>query len=371
MNQTEHTQAQEAARQFLPDDGIQSITPFGNGHINDTFRVEYQDGRGIRKTILQRINHDIFKHPEEVMENILKITDHLRKRIVAEGGDPARETLNVICTRDGMPYYKNQAGEYYRMYGFVERTVSYDAVSSVEDFYASAVAFGHFQCMLSDFPAQELHETIPAFHDTKARFSRFLEVLKEDKLGRAAGVQPEIQFVLDREGLAGELLDLQARGELPLRVTHNDTKLNNILMDEDTGAPICVVDLDTVMPGLAVNDFGDSIRFGASTGAEDERDLDKVECSMELFDAYTRGFLQGCEGRLTQAECKALSLGAKTMTFECGMRFLTDYLEGDVYFKISREGHNLDRCRTQFKLVADMEKKWAQMQRIVEKYQDL
>ncbi len=370
MNQTEYTQAREAAAQFVCDSGIRSVTSFGNGHINDTFRVEYQDGDGNQKAILQRINHDIFKHPEEVMENILKITAHLRKRILAEGGDPARETLNVICTRDGRPYYRNQSGDYYRMYGFVERTVSYDAVNSADDFYASAVAFGHFQCMLADFPAKELHETIPAFHDTKARFARFLEVLKEDKMGRAAGVQPEIRFVLDREGLAGELLELQARGELPLRVTHNDTKLNNILMDEDTGAPICVVDLDTVMPGLAVNDFGDSIRFGASTGAEDERDLEKVECSMELFDAYTRGFIQGCEGRLTQAELKALPLGARTMTFECGMRFLTDYLEGDVYFKTAREGHNLDRCRTQFKLVADMEKKWSQMEQIVDKYRN-
>ena len=225
--------------------------------------------------------------------------------------------------------------------------------------------------MLADYPADTLNETIAGFHDTRARFAVFKKAVEEDVLGRAASVKEEIQFVLDREDVANCFSELQDKGELPLRVTHNDTKLNNIMIDNKTGKGICVIDLDTVMPGLAMNDFGDSIRFGASTAAEDERDLSKVSCSMDLFDLYTKGFIEGCAGRLTSEELKLLPMGAKVMTFECGMRFLTDYLQGDRYFKIHREDHNLDRCRTQFKLVADMEKKWDTMQSIVKKYQEI
>lgn len=355
------------------------IRVYGNGHINDTFLVEKkvspkeemgnQAGEtGTEKYILQRINHSIFKNPIELMENILMLTSHLKEKIGMEGGDPDRETLNVILSREGKPLYQDEDGDFYRMYRFIERAISLDEVGKPEDFYESALAFGRFQRMLADFPAESLYETIPGFHDTEARFSRFCQVVKEDKMGRAAQMKPEIDFVLEREKLAGELGRMQRSGLLPLRVTHNDTKLNNVLMDQETGKAVCVVDLDTVMPGLAVNDFGDSIRFGASTGAEDEPDLTKIECSMELFEIYTRGFIEGCSGRLTQEELKALPLGAAVMTFECGMRFLADYLEGDVYFKIHREGHNRDRCRTQFKLVRDMEDKWEEMNRIVEKY---
>lgn len=360
--------AKKAVQQFLINGDVKEINLYGNGHINDTYLVEIQENNELKKLILQRINHDIFKNPEQLMENILKVTSHLRKKIEQEGGDPDRETLNVVCARDGKPYYADEEGNYYRMYKFIDKAVSYDAVKCPEDFYESAVAFGHFQYLLSDFPAQELHETIPAFHDTRARYARFCQVVKEDKCGRVKEMEQEIQFVLDRLELAEALGNMQKEGRLPLRVTHNDTKLNNIMLDEKTSKAICVIDLDTVMPGLAVNDFGDSIRFGASTGAEDEVDLSKVECSMELFEIYTRGFLEGCAGRLTNEEVRALPLGAKTMTFECGMRFLADYLEGDVYFKVHREGHNRDRCRTQFKLVADMEQKWDEMNRIVEKY---
>lgn len=362
MNNLER--AQKAAAHF-PIGEVKSICSYGNGHINDTYLVDLEEGK---KLILQRINHEIFKNPEELMENILKVTSHLRKKIEIEGGDPDRETLNVITTLEGEPYYKDEEGNYYRVYQFIDKAISYDVVKCPEDFYESAVAFGHFQNLLSDFPAQELHEIIPGFHDTKARYARFCQVVKEDKCGRAKEMEEEIQFVLDRLDLAEALGKMQKEGTLPLRVTHNDTKLNNIMLDEKTSKAICVIDLDTVMPGFAVNDFGDSIRFGASTGAEDEIDLEKIECSMELFEIYTKGFLEGCAGRLTQEEVKALPLGAKTMTFECGMRFLTDYLEGDVYFKVHREGHNRDRCRTQFKLVADMEKKWDEMNQIVEKY---
>ena len=359
---TERERAAQAARQFVPEKDISAVRAFGNGHINDTYLVEVLEGGAVRKLTLQRINHEVFRNPEQLMENITKVTDWLKRRIAEEGGDPKRETLNVVYTLDGKSYYKDGDGNYFRMYDYIGNTVSYEMVRSPRDFYESAVAFGHFQYMLADFPAAELHETIPDFHNTKKRFERFCQVVKEDRMGRAAEAAAEIRFVMERAALAEELGNLG----LPLRVTHNDTKLNNVLLDPESGRAVCVVDLDTVMPGLAVNDFGDSIRFGASTGAEDETDLDKVECSMELFRVYTEGFLEGCGGRLTPEELAALPLGAKTMTFECGMRFLTDYLEGDVYFKIHRKGHNLDRCRTQFRLVWDMERKWEEMCRIVE-----
>lgn len=360
--------AQSALMHFNFSGEVSSLQSYGNGHINDTYLVEILDGSTTVKRILQRINHEIFKNPKELMENILMVTSHLSTKIAENGGDPERETLNVVCAKDGKPYYEDEDGNFFRMYHFIKDTISYDAVRDPQDFYESAVAFGHFQRMLSDFPAEKLFDVIPGFHDTEARFKRFCQVVAEDKMGRAASVQEEIKFVMDREALTKELGTLQKNGELPLRVTHNDTKLNNILLDKDTGKAICVIDLDTVMPGLAVNDFGDSIRFGASTALEDETDLSKVECSMDLYEIYTKGFTEGCAGKLTLPELKALPLGAKVMTFECGMRFLTDYLEGDVYFKIHRENHNLDRCRTQFKLVADMEKKWDEMNRIIEKY---
>ena len=222
--------------------------------------------------------------------------------------------------------------------------------------------------MLADFPADTLHETIAGFHDTRARFTAFEKAVESDVCGRASDVQREIQFVKDRYDVACILGDLLADGTLPLRVTHNDTKSNNVLIDEATKKGLCVIDLDTVMPGLAVNDFGDSIRFGASTGAEDEKDLSKISCDLNLYDVYAKGFIEGCEGILTDDEIRCLPLGAKVMTYECGMRFLTDYLSGDVYFKIDYPTHNLDRARTQFKLVADMEDKWDEMQRIVLKY---
>lgn len=360
---------EEAIGHFPMGGTVVRTEPYGNGHINDTFllTVREEDGKE-KRVILQRMNHEIFKKPVELMENILNVTSYLRKKIEEEGGDPERETLNVYTADTGLPYYRDSDGNYWRAYKFIEDATSYDAVEKPEDFYESAVAFGHFQKMLSDYPASTLHETIEGFHDTKARFERFLQVVREDRLDRAQYVRDEIQFVLDRREAADFLGREQKEGLLPLRVTHNDTKLNNIMIDNKTGKAVCVIDLDTVMPGLAVNDFGDSIRFGASTGAEDETDLSKIECDMGLFEIYTKGFIEGCEGRLTKNELECLPMGAKVMTFECGMRFLTDYLEGDVYFKIHRENHNLDRCRTQFKLVEDMEKKWDQMREIVHKY---
>ena len=359
----------EAIANFQYEGMLVEERPYGNGHINDTFLLTFDVAEmGSIKVILQRMNKDIFKNPVELMENIQGVTEHLRKKIIERGGDPERETLNIIPTVDGKPYYVDSYGEYWRSYRFITGATSYDQVECVDDFYQSAVSFGNFQCLLADYPAETLHETIVGFHDTKARFEVFKKAVEEDVCGRASYVQDEINFVLEREDVANVLGELQAKGELPLRVTHNDTKLNNIMIDDKTGKGICVIDLDTVMPGLSVNDFGDSIRFGANTAAEDEIDLSKVSCDLELYEAYVKGYIEGCNGKLTDKEIEMLPTGAKVMTFECGMRFLTDYLQGDTYFKIHRENHNLDRCRTQFKLVEDMEAKWDQMQEIVAKY---
>ena len=344
------------------------VRPYGSGHINDTYLVTLKENDEEKKVILQRMNKSIFTKPVELMENVLGVTSYLRERIIENGGDPERETLNVIPTAEGKPYFVDSEGEYWRAYKFITGATSYDAVETPEDFYQSAVSFGNFQRLLAEYPAETLHETIEGFHDTKARFAVFKKAVEEDVCGRAASVQKEIDFVLAHEDVANVFGDMLAKGELPLRVTHNDTKLNNIMIDDATRKGICVIDLDTVMPGLAMNDFGDSIRFGASTAAEDEQDLSKVSCDMGLFEIYTKGYIEGCGGRLTQKEIEMLPMGAKVMTSECGMRFLTDYLEGDHYFKIHREGHNLDRCRTQFKLVEDMEAKWNTMQEIVKKY---
>jgi len=302
-----------------------------------------------------------------LMKNVLGVTDFLRKKIIARGGDPERETLTVIPTLEGQPYYKDSIDCYWRCYGFITGAATYDQVRSSEDFFQSAVAFGRFQQLLSDYDAASLIETIPHFHDTPVRFETFKAAVKDDIMGRAAEVAREIDFVMAREADMAANQSRLAAGELPLRVTHNDTKLNNVMLDDETGKGICVIDLDTVMPGLAVNDFGDSIRFGASTAAEDEQDLSRVSMSLDLFEAYTKGFLQGCGGSLTAAEVDAMPMGAKLMTLECGMRFLTDYLQGDTYFRVHRPGHNLDRCRTQFKLVADMEAKWSSMHAICQK----
>lgn len=359
---------QEVIQHFqIPGELTECIT-FGNGHINDTYRLTYETDGMQKHYILQKMNKNIFKQPVELMENVLGVTSHLKEKILANGGDPERETLNVVPTQEQKPYYVDTTGDYWRTYLFIEGATSFDQVEKPDDFYQSAIAFGHFQGLLADYPAETLHETIPNFHNTADRFEKFRAALSADVCGRAAAVQKEIQFVLDREALAHVLCDKQEAGELPLRVTHNDTKLNNIMIDDQTGKAICVIDLDTVMPGLSVNDFGDSIRFGASTAAEDEQDLDKVWMDLDLYEIYAKGYIEGCNGALTKEELDMLPMGAILMTFECGMRFLTDYLEGDHYFKIHREGHNLDRCRTQFKLVADMEKKLPQMNAIVDKY---
>ncbi len=343
--------------------------PYGNGHINDTFLLVYrEDGNQVKRYILQRMNNEIFRDTKGLMENITGITSYLRKQIMKNGGDPERETLNFIRTLDGKSYYTDSTQKAWRVCRFVEHTICQDSAASPEDFYQSAVAFGRFQRLLSDYPASTLHESIVNFHNTAARFIDFQRAVQSDVCGRAENVQPEIAFAMQREKDAHLLVDMQQNGQLPLRVTHNDTKLNNVLFDDRTRKAICVIDLDTVMPGLAVNDFGDSIRFGASTAKEDEQDLSKVSFDINLFESYTKGFLESCGESLTENEISMLPEAAKLMTFECGIRFLADYLAGDCYFKINRETHNLDRCRTQFKLVAEMEQRMEQMHGIVRRY---
>jgi len=310
---------------------------FGQGHINDTFCVYTQTAEGdCVRYILQRMSAAAFNHPDQLMQNIVGVTDYLRDLIEKDGGDAARETMTVLRTKNGAAYFTDSEGGAWRVYPFVENTLCLQKAETPELFYASAKAFGNFQRMLKDYPADTLFETIEKFHDTENRLANFEKALAADKLGRAKDCAPEIAFVKAHAADCSVALEALRAGRLPLRVTHNDTKLNNILIDKDTGEGICVIDLDTVMPGLSINDFGDSIRFGANHSAEDERDLSKVNFDLPLFDIYTKGFLEGAAGTLTDAEKEYLPWGAKLMTLECGIRFLTDYLEGDHYFHTAR-----------------------------------
>ena len=332
-------------------------TPFGHGHINSTFKIDTDQGS---EYVLQRINTYVFKNPVGLMNNAGAITDFIRNKV----SDP-RLALHFLTTKDGKFYHEDENGEFWRMYDFVGG-FCLDAPETDADFYQSAVAFGRFQQLLSDFPAETLVETIPEFHNTPDRYRQFKESVAADRMGRLAEVRADVDFVLEREEIGSRMQKLREEGILPLRVTHNDTKLNNVLLDKQTRTALCVLDLDTVMPGLSIFDFGDSIRFGAATAAEDEKDLSKMEMDLHLFEVYTRGFLEAATS-LTDAEVEALPMGAYTMTLECGTRFLKDYLDGDVYFKVNYPDHNLVRARTQMKLVADMEKKMDQMNAIVAK----
>lgn len=344
------------------------VVRYGQGHINDTYCVvcQPQEGDCIR-FVLQGLSTAAFPHPEELMENMIGITSYLREKIAANGGDTKRETLSIVKTKDGKDFFTDRFGKVWRLTHFVEGTDCFQSATP-ELFEASARAFGRFQYMLQGYPADTLHETIVKFHDTEDRYQKFLNALNADKMGRADSVQEEVQFVLDRKADCSVALQALRDGKLPLRVTHNDTKLNNILIDRTTGEGICVIDLDTTMPGLSINDFGDSIRFGANHSAEDEKDLSKVNFDIELYEVYTRGFLEGAQGSLTPTELEYLPWGARLMTLECGIRFLTDYLEGDHYFHIRYPEQNLDRCRTQFKLVRDMEEQFDKMAAVVQKY---
>ena len=353
-----------AASQFTLVKGDMTIAPYGNGHINDTFCicVDTGDVRPVRY-ILQRVNRYVFPQPERVIENIARVTEYLRGVIAKEGGDPDRETLTLVKTQDGKDCHIDADGDLWRVYLFIEDIISRDQPDTPELFALSGAAFGRFQQQLEGFDASQLYESIRDFHNTPARYGQLMEAVKNNAAGRLGEVGPELAFCMGYGEEVHTLLRALAAGEIPLRATHNDTKLNNVLLDAATGKGVCVIDLDTVMPGLAAYDFGDSIRSGASTAAEDERDLSKVMISLPMFEAFVKGFLS--EAKLGQRERELLPMGAKLMTLECGMRFLADHLNGDKYFKIHREGHNLDRARTQFKLVRSMEENWDAMMEIV------
>ena len=344
-----------AIRHFRITGSPVSCAEFGSGHINLTYKVNCDDGSAY---ILQRINQYVFTDPKAVMENVGAVTEYLRTRV----SDPS-EILHFVSSDTGKYYYVDEAGEYWRCYEFADG-LCLDLPESDKDFYESAIAFGRFQEMLRDFPAETLHETIPLFHNTANRYRLFRKALQEDRMGRAASVQPEIDFLLQRQEEGATICRLLDAGEIPLRVTHNDTKLNNVLLDCKTRKALCVLDLDTVMPGSSLYDYGDSIRFGAATAPEDEKDLSKMGINLHLFRVYTAGYLAACKS-LTPKERELLPLGAKTLTLELAVRFLTDYLDGDRYFKTAYPEHNLVRARAQMKLVADMEEKWEDMQKIV------
>lgn len=328
------------------------------GHINDTFLAGGQ-------WVLQRINHFVFPHPEHIMENMVGVTQYLRERVTARGGDPDREILQVVPTTGNTPIYCDEQGNFWRCTRNIPGAVSYETPDSPAMLREAGRAFGDFQAMLNGYPADSLHEIIPDFHNTPVRIRQLEDAAAADSQGRLAQVQAEMDFALSRREHAGLLTRLLAEGKLPLRVTHNDTKMSNILFDQATNRAVCVIDLDTVMPGLTAYDFGDSIRAGASTAAEDETDLSKVRFDLDLYRAYTQGFLSAAGEALTSTELDTLPDGAWTMTYEVGIRFLADYLNGDVYFRTSHPQQNLDRARNQFHLVKQMEAQREEMGRIV------
>lgn len=340
-----------------------------NGHINSTYNLIFEENGKVKKYVLQRINTDVFKNPDGLMSNIVAVTSHISKKneeLNIPWAD--RGTLTFSPCTDGKYYYIDEANNCWRVYGYIDDVYTCNSIDSTEVFENAGVAFGEFQNILADFDGASLFETIENFHNTASRFNDLKKAIEENKSGRIDTVKEEIEFALARKTDTHILVDMIEEGKLPLRVTHNDTKLNNILFDNVTDKGICIIDLDTVMPGLSLYDFGDSIRFGANTAAEDEKDVSKVSLSLELYEAYVKGYLRSAKNALTDLEKELLPFGAKLMTYECGIRFLMDYLNGDVYFKTEYPEHNLVRCRTQFALVADMEKKMDKMLEITKKY---
>lgn len=350
---------QEVLQNYALEGSVNYCERYGSGHINETYLVKTDK----KDYILQKINNTIFKDVPALMANIAAVSKHL-----SDKGFDERHNLTLVPTKDGKNYVLHRDGSYWRVYKFVTDSISLNLAETPEDFYNSALGFGTFQSLLYDFDADVLSETIPHFHDTPDRYRQLHEAIANNKAGRLDNVKEELEFALSQEKDASMLMDLLKSGDLPLRVTHNDTKLNNVLLDAATRKPICIIDLDTVMPCLVANDFGDSIRFGASTALEDEENLNKVELSLDLFDVYTKGFLEGCGKHLKDKEIDTLPYGAKIMTLECGVRFLTDYLNGDTYFRVHKPDHNLIRCRTQFKLVKRINENLNVLHAIIQKY---
>ncbi len=350
---------------FRIDGTLLSVSPYGFGHINSTYLAVYNENGKINRFILQKINTSLFKSVDELMSNITLVTDFNRDRIKKRGGNPDRESLTVIKTKAGESYFRREDGECFRVFIFIENTVAYQTVTRPKDFYYSAIAFGNFNKLLAEFDASKLYEILPDFHNTKKRYENFLKALEKDEFDRAKDCQPEIEFIKARTHYYGKIVDMLESGEMPLKVTHNDTKLNNVLLDDKTGEPVAVIDLDTIMPGSVCYDFGDSIRFGCNPCSEDEKDLSKVNFRLDLYKMYLEGFLEALGDSITDIEKQNLAFSSILMTIECGMRFLTDYLSGDTYFRTHREGQNLDRARTQLKLVSDMEKVLDEMNALI------
>jgi Ser/Thr protein kinase RdoA (MazF antagonist) len=354
------------------DESFVSAEPFGSGHINDTFRVSTSENRYF---ILQRINHEIFTRPVEVMDNIHRVTEHLKQKVISNGGDPMRETLTLLPTKGEKAWFTVNEGNYWRLYNFISDARSYEiGEDSCEGEHGqdhvkeAAAAFARFQRDVADIPAPRLHETIARFGDTTFRFEQFEDALKADVLNRAKDCKEEIEFALARRSDASTLTNMLANKQIPERVAHYDTKINNVLFDNKTGKGICVIDLDTVMPGLAIYDFGDAVRAATALAAEDERDLSKVGFSMEKFKLLAEGYLSEAKNFLTDTEIEHLAFAARLVSFTIGLRFLADHLAGDTYFKTQRANQNLDRCRTQFKTVADMEKQYDEMKAVVNEW---
>ncbi len=357
----------ELIRHFIFEGSFLSAHPFGNGHIHDTYAATFETKPGqTHRYILQKMNTHIFTRPVQVMENIQKITSHLRRVIEATGGDPQRETLTLIPAQDGKFYYQEEDGSTWRAMLFIEGAQTYQAVLEPELYNRAAGAFGRFQVLLADFPASDLHVTIPDFHNTPWRLSNFMFAIEKDTARRAGTTRPEIDFLLQRQDQAGQLIDLEKKGDIPLRVTYNDTKLDNVMIDDQTGEAICVIDLDTVMPGLALYDFGDTVRSAANLATEDEPDLSKVSFNLPIFERLVRGYLAEVGCLLADAELENLAFSGWLITYEQALRFLGDYLNGDTYYKIHRPTHNLDRARTQIKLLQGMEASFEQMENIVQ-----
>lgn len=348
------------AGQFAITEGIVSCKPYGDGHINETYLITTAS---LRKYILQALNTYVFPHPDEVMENIEKVTSFLAQRT-----DDPRKVLHFLKTREGSDHVLSEDGRYFRMMEFVPDSVCPARPYTSAVFRECARAFGQFQKQLNDFDAASLHETIPDFHNTPKRFENLMKAVHEDRMKRASSAEEELRFAMAHKDFCSVLLDAHTEGILPLRVSHNDTKCDNVLLDADTARALCVIDLDTVMPGFSVTDFGDAVRFGACTAAEDEKDVSRVGLNMDMYNAYAEGFLEECGSILRREEIMLMPEGAMMMTLENGMRFLTDYLEGDVYYRTAYPDHNLVRCRTQFRLVTEMEKNWNEMKNTVRRY---
>ncbi|MGH8024178.1 MAG: phosphotransferase enzyme family protein [Limisphaerales bacterium] len=361
MNEPKHDLRIVAERFDLRGRFLDAI-PYGNGHINDTYAATFDRDGARARFIVQRVNHHVFKNPGALMDNIQRVTLHLKNRAA---GEPDRDHrfLTVIPTRGGAPFYQDERGNYWRVYNFIEKARTYETVESPRQAFEAAKAFGRFQRLLADLPAPRLHDTIPDFHHTPKRFEALEKAIETDPANRARLAKPEIEFASSRKAICRVLLE----ANLPERVTHNDTKLNNVMLDDATGQGVCVIDLDTVMPGLAPYDFGDMVRTATSPAREDERDLSKVTMQFPMFEALARGYLASAAEFLALREKELLVFSAKLITFEIGIRFLADFLGGDRYFKVHRDGHNLDRCRTQFKLVESMERQEEQMNKLLEK----